>query len=120
MTVGKSVLKIDSQATIIRETPDYTTILQPARTLVIQSANIPGPQGPQGPPGGGGGGGGTYLHDQPIANDTWTIVHNLGFFPNVTTFDTANDEIIGSLQHIDNTTLTITFSVAVSGEAYLS
>ena len=50
----------------------------------------------------------------------WTFTHNLGFFPNVTTTDDANQEIVGTVTYIDVNSLKVEFSNPVSGWAYLS
>jgi hypothetical protein len=62
----------------------------------------------------------SYEHEQASASDTWTIEHNLGFYPSVTVFLSSGDVVEGSISHDDQDTLTITFSVAISGTAYLS
>lgn len=54
------------------------------------------------------------------AQTIWTFTHNLGFFPNVTTTNDANEEIVGTVTYIDIDSLKIEFSDAVSGWAYLS
>lgn len=64
--------------------------------------------------------GGTYTFDQNVAATVWTIAHNLGFFPNVTTVDTLDREFLGDVAYIDLNTLTVTFATAVTGSAYLS
>ncbi|HZY07704.1 MAG TPA: hypothetical protein VFE69_08165 [Ilumatobacteraceae bacterium] len=73
----------------------------------------------------GGGGGGTvgtlsYVHTQPTVSATWMVEHHLGWFPNVTVIDSAGSTVEGDVAHIDNATLTISFSGAFSGTAYLS
>ena len=73
----------------------------------------------------GGGGGGvigtlSYVHAQPTVSDTWMVEHHLGWFPNVTVIDSAGSTVEGDVAHIDNATLTISFSGAFSGTAYLS
>ena len=50
----------------------------------------------------------------------WTLTHDLEFVPNVTTTDEGGEEISGSVQYINDTTIQITFSQPVSGWAYLS
>ena len=82
---------------------------------------VPGPQGAQGiqgPPGE------TpviaYTHIQNAVSSTWTINHNLGFNPNVTTLDSAGTTIEGSITFVDANNLTISFSVGLTGKAYLS
>jgi hypothetical protein len=86
-----------------------------------------GPVGPQGPPGPAGVSSNeivglvSYTHSQVLPLIHWgPIVHNLNFFPNVTVFNTAGDQVEGSVIHTDETTLTIDFSTAVSGKAHLS
>lgn len=61
-----------------------------------------------------------YVHDQQTASATWTITHNMGKNPSVTIVDTANDEVEGYVKHNSNNQITITFSAAVSGKAYLN
>jgi len=61
-----------------------------------------------------------FTHSQLSSSNTWTIVHNLDFYPNVTVFDSAGSMVEGSVTHSSKTTLTIAFSAAISGKAYLS
>jgi hypothetical protein len=83
-----------------------------------------GPQGPAGPVGPQGPAGITqviaYTHVQNSVSSTWSITHNLGFYPNVTTADSAGTSIEGTVTYTSATTLEITFSVETSGKAYLS
>ena len=62
----------------------------------------------------------SYTHTQASVSSTWTITHNLNFRPNVTVFDSANTMVEGSITHISNTQLSVTFSAGISGTAYLS
>jgi hypothetical protein len=107
-------------------------------------------KGPQGPPGDGGGGsipvGGStgqhlakdsavdfdavwvdpptgdkhYEHDQSVAAATWNITHSLGNYPSVVIVDTTGDVMYGEINYVDNNNITITFSEAVDGKAYLN
>lgn len=61
-----------------------------------------------------------YTHTQAIPNNIWTINHNLGYHPNVTVVDSAEEKVEGDLQFVDANNLTLTFSGAFSGKAYLS
>lgn len=61
-----------------------------------------------------------YIHDQSIPATNWTITHNLNKFPSVTIVDSANTEVVGDVQYTNNNTLTVTFSSAFSGKAYLN
>lgn len=62
----------------------------------------------------------SYSHTQGLASTVWTIEHNLGFYPSVTVFMSSGDVVEGAIEHQDTNNLTITFSVAISGTAYLS
>ncbi len=72
------------------------------------------------PPVGGDGGPTAYVHNQGTVAASWIVVHNLGFFPNVTVIDSSGAMVEGDVAHIDDTTLTIQFSGAFTGVAYLS
>lgn len=62
----------------------------------------------------------SYSHVQGADSTIWTIEHNLGFYPAVTVFMSSGDTVEGAIEHQDTNNLTITFSVAISGTAYLS
>lgn len=79
----------------------------------------PGPQGPEGPPGAPTGAV-SFVHPQTTPSDTWVIVHNLGFYPQITVIDSANTEWLGEVTYDDLNTLTIVFTAAFGGTAYLS
>jgi hypothetical protein len=73
------------------------------------------------PEGGGASGTNSYHHSQGPAASTWLITHNLGFMPNVTVEDSAHNVIEGGIiDYISGNQLSITFSAAFSGDAYLS
>jgi len=61
-----------------------------------------------------------FVHTQSAASDTWTITHNLEFFPNVTVQDSGGSTVEGEIVYNTNNTLTVTFSSPISGKAYLS
>lgn len=82
--------------------------------------SLKGEQGEQGPPGPSGSAAAAYTHDQAVPADVWTVTHNLGFHPSVTTFDSAGSEQIGSIQHIDVNSLTVSYTVPLGGKAYCS
>lgn len=62
----------------------------------------------------------SYSHTQSASSDTWTIAHSLGFKPNVTVEDSGGSIIEGDVVYTDNNNLTITFTAASTGKAYLS
>jgi hypothetical protein len=59
-----------------------------------------------------------YIHDQASAATVWTISHNLGKRPSVTTLNSSNVVVFGHVEHIDNNNLTVTFKYATIGKAY--
>ena len=62
----------------------------------------------------------TFNHNQGSASANWAITHNLGKFPSVTVVDSANRVVIGEINFINNNSLTVTFTGAFSGKAYLN
>jgi len=61
-----------------------------------------------------------YTHTQGVASATWTINHNLGFYPNLTVVDSGGTIYEGEITYTNTVSLTVTFSAAFSGKAYLS
>jgi hypothetical protein len=53
---------------------------------------------------------------------TWTVAHNLGYRPAVTTMDNAltPNVVEGTVSHVDANNLTVTFTTTVTGNIYLS
>lgn len=88
-------------------------------TPVIVELGTTGPQGPKGDPG-------LvlvdifYTHNQNTPSSTWTINHNLGFYPGITVVDSSGNVVEGSYTYQDANTIIISFSGAFSGKAYLS
>lgn len=69
---------------------------------------------------GGSGASFAYVHDQQVPQSTWTVVHNLNGFPNVTVIDSASREVEGDVTYDSVNQLTLTFSAPFGGKAYLS
>ena len=61
-----------------------------------------------------------YVHTQASAATTWSITHNLKFYPNVSIVDSALSHVIGEVTYIDENSLTVSFTSAFSGKAFLS
>lgn len=68
----------------------------------------------------GAGGSGSYLHVQDVPAAEWTIVHNLGFYPNVTVVDSADSAVLGDISYPTVNTVIATFGGAFGGRAFLS
>lgn len=73
--------------------------------------SLVGPQGASG---------GSYTHNQLATSDTWVVVHNLGYRPNVTSFDSGGTEFWGEITHDSVNQLTIRLANAVSGVVHAS
>ena len=61
-----------------------------------------------------------HIHTQGQASTTWTITHTLGGRPQVTIVDSADTHVFGEVQYLSNSQITVTFSAAFSGKAYLT
>lgn len=61
-----------------------------------------------------------YVHNQNTTSATWVINHELNKFPSVTVVDSAGSIVIGEIDYTDMNNVTLTFSAAFSGVAYLN
>ncbi len=61
-----------------------------------------------------------FVFTQGIPTTTWTIQHNLNKFCSVTVVSDSNNVMIGNITYDGLNELTITFSAAFSGKAYLN
>jgi hypothetical protein len=64
--------------------------------------------------------GGSYVHNQSISSATWTISHNMGFFPSVSVVDNGGNVVVGDVLYISENQVSISFSASFGGKAYLS
>ena len=62
----------------------------------------------------------TYAHTQGVANATWVITHNLNKRPSITVVDSAEAVVVGQVEYNSDNQVTLTFSGAFSGKAYLN
>lgn len=61
-----------------------------------------------------------YVHNQNTTSATWVVPHSLNKFPSVTVVDSAGSIVIGEIDYTDMNNVTLTFSAAFSGVAYLN
>ena len=61
-----------------------------------------------------------YVFIQSTPSATWNITHNLSKFPSVSVVDSANTVVYGDINYINENSLTITFSAAFGGKAYMN
>ena len=140
-TCGTQSITVQSVSPIVIQVVPPTAAQSTQSTVVVRpgQGGAVGPQGVQGPQGitglqGATGTQGTqgiqgvqgtnreiaYRHSQNVPSDTWTITHNLNFYPNVTTMDSTGAICEGEIVYTNPNTLTVTFLAAFSGVAYLS
>jgi hypothetical protein len=91
--------------------PNDVVVVGPTYTeVVVIGGTSAGPQGASG---------GSYTHTQSVAGTSWTVPHNLGYNPSVTVVS-GGDIVEGDITYTSNISLTLTFSTAISGVAYVS
>ena len=61
-----------------------------------------------------------HIFEQGQAAATWVVTHELGGKPSVTIVDSADTHVFGELTYNSNSQITVTFSAAFSGKAYLT
>jgi hypothetical protein len=63
---------------------------------------------------------GTYTHTQGVASSTWTINHNLEYYPSIEVVDSAGTIVVGNYTYANVNTIIATFASPFAGKAYLS
>ena len=61
----------------------------------------------------------SFVFRQDIPASSWMINHNLHTFPQVSVVDSSNIQVYGDVSYGDSNTLTVDFTTAFSGVAYL-
>jgi hypothetical protein len=61
-----------------------------------------------------------FVFTQAVASDTWVIQHDLNKFPSVTSVNINNFEVYGEVVFNNINNLTINFSGAFSGKAFIN
>jgi hypothetical protein len=61
-----------------------------------------------------------FVFTQASASSTWTVTHNLRFYPNVTVVDSGENLVVGDVQYVSINSLTLSFTSPFAGKAYLS
>lgn len=102
----------------VNEGPQLTVTIEETAGVETVEVSIPGPPGPPGEQGASGDL--TYAHTQELAATLWTVTHNLGKYPSVSVVDSGLNEVVGDVQHINVNSLTVEFTAAFSGAAYLN
>jgi hypothetical protein len=87
-------------------------------TITIRQVGIQGPVGPAGPSGSGGGA--SFDYTQAVAASTWTIPHNLGFFPVVDVRTVGGLLVLADVQHLSVNVAVVTLLAPMTGTARLT
>lgn len=107
----------DGNLSFYAEPGDYDLLFVGSEPITVEAAPDVRDVGTGTP----GASGGSYVHDQASPSTTWTIDHNLGYYPNVQSFDTNGVELLGGTKsHSSLIQTVITWAVAVSGKSYVS
>lgn len=61
-----------------------------------------------------------HVHTQASPSTTWVITHSLGGKPSVTVVDSADTMVVGEVTYNSNSQVTVEFTAAFSGYAYLT
>lgn len=65
----------------------------------------------------------TFIHEQSEPLAIWSITHNMDKYPAVTIigdFDEGAETVLGDVEYMDRSTLTIQFEEPIKGKAYLN
>lgn len=112
---------VDEELVDVSITDLHVDVTTSEEIIDVLGVGEAGPAGRDGADGADGADGGSYVHAQNTPAAVWTIVHNLGYRPGgILIIDSAGTEWQGEIAHLDLNTLTITFTVAFGGTAYLS
>lgn len=99
---------VPNNVVIVEDTPNQVIINQDAPNQVVVRS------------GGAAGNTRRYVFTQASPVTTWTITHSLGGRPSVTVVDSAGTVVIGEVTYISDTQVTVEFTSAFSGYAYLT
>ena len=61
-----------------------------------------------------------FVFTKSTPDSIWEITHDLDKYPSVTVVDSAGSVVIGDITYTSKSALTVTFSAAFSGKAYLN
>lgn len=61
-----------------------------------------------------------YVHDQTISSNSWVINHALGKYPSVIVQDNSGNTVFGDIVYTSISSITLNFTVAFAGKAYLN
>ena len=62
----------------------------------------------------------TFEYEQTVPSTSWEITHNLSKFPSITVIDSGDTVVAGEYVYNSNNKVTLNFSAAFAGKAYLN
>lgn len=104
---------LPQSSAVIEFVQTYSNVEVLYQDSVIVEVVDAGPQGPRGDSGSG------YVFTQISPLSIWNINHNLGYRPALNSVTSGGLTIEGSVLHLSNNQLTITFNTPTSGTARL-
>lgn len=116
---GVSVYSSESPITLAEQTQELILTVEDTVTRIISVVES-GPQGVKGDKGDKGDPGGIYVYDNPVPSATWEINHNLNNYPVPQVVDSSGSAVEGDVTYVSANTLTVSFSNAFAGKAYLA
>ena len=99
---------VPNNVIINEDTPNTVIINQDAQNQVVVRL------------GGAAGNTRRHVHTQSSPATTWVINHTLGGKPSVTVVDSADTMVVGEVTYNSNSQVTVEFTAAFSGYAYLT
>jgi len=108
-----NVVTVDVPKTVTVTDNEIQVVEVAAQDEVVTVITV-GEQGPAGPSAE------TYTFTQSVASDEWVIEHGLARYPAASVVDSAGNTIICDVQYDTSNQITIRFSAAFSGRAYLN
>ncbi|SRR5579884_1190053 len=105
---------------IVLDTPVFKVESKVAPVTTVRYASQQGPPGPQGVQGPIGPARGNFDYTQGTASTIWNIAHNLGYYPSVTVIDSLGREVEADVHYLDSNNITIYFTAALAGQAFLN
>lgn len=103
------VTKKSKVSTIVKASPKTVIVAKPTEMVVVSSP----PAIPTSSI--------AYVHTQATASVSWTINHNLGYYPGgVSVIDSAGSKVYGDVTFVSENQIVVNFSSAFGGKAYIS
>ena len=100
---------VPNSVNVYQDTPNNVTVDQDVPNLIVVRSNSANAVDTR-----------RHVFTQGSASVTWVITHTLGGRTSVTIVDSADTHVFGEVQYNSDTQITVTFSAAFSGKAYLT